>query len=398
MTLTAWTRSKSSARTSPRRARQVMPAIVHQAVHLPVRLLQLGGEFGPALLAGDVESAAVALRRHVGGDHPRALPGERLGLGSALAACRAGDDDDLAQEPLAIQVAHGRSRDRRRPHGKRHRIGARDDGVGHAAEAFHREGDGVARLEGRWGLLAAYAPQLGEAAAVAARAGAQDIAGHHPRTARGVGDHLLERPAHVGQQVPADDLAVDVGGERQPQEAFAVAVALQFVAGHQVGAEGGGGVLSLAGAEADLHFGGLQVAGGPVVEDGVADDVVAGLLGREVAALAADDGGDLQLEVQDPGAGWHRNVVMGAVQGVRVGEVEGRSGVPLFGYTDGTLHGPPYAFHVLLEGDEVPYRRGLERRQQPDLRDMGAGRYVQRGRARGQQPWQTVGFRQQGGE
>ena len=61
------------------------------------------------------------------------------------------------------------------------------------------------------------------------------------------------------------------------------------------GAQGGGGVLALAGAEAHPHLGGLQVAGGPVVEDRVADDVVAGPLGREVAALTPDDGGDLQL-------------------------------------------------------------------------------------------------------
>src|SRR5690242_17028476 len=35
---------------------------------------------------------------------------------------------------------------------------------------------------------------------------------------------------------------------------------------------------------AHAHLGGLQVAGGPVVEDRVADDVVTGLFGGEVAA------------------------------------------------------------------------------------------------------------------
>ena len=78
-----------------------------------------------------------------------------------------------------------------------------------------------------------------------------------------------------------------------------VAVLLQLVGGDEVRTEGGGGVLALAGAEADLHLGGLEVAGRPVVEDGVADDVVAGLLGGEVAALAADDGGDFEFEVED---------------------------------------------------------------------------------------------------
>ncbi|GHA15216.1 hypothetical protein GCM10010345_19810 [Streptomyces canarius] len=81
--------------------------VVDQAVHLPVRLLQFGGEVGPVLFAGHVEAAAVT----------RALPGQRRCLGGALATGRAGDHDHLAQQPPGVRGAHGRSRDRRRPAG-----------------------------------------------------------------------------------------------------------------------------------------------------------------------------------------------------------------------------------------------------------------------------------------
>src|SRR5690606_960545 len=162
-----------------------------------------------------------------------------------------------------------------------------------------------------------------EAAAVAAGARAEDVTGDDAGAAGGVGGHLLERPAHVGQQVLAELLAVDLGGQGQAQESFAVPVRLQLVRGDQVRAEGGGGVLALARAEAHPHLRALEVPRGPVVEDGVADDVVAGLFGGEVAALPTDHGAHFEFEVEHGRTGGYGGAVPVAVDRVRIGEVEG---------------------------------------------------------------------------
>ena len=60
-------------------------------------------------------------------------------------------------------------------------------------------------------------PQLAEAPAVADGARAEHVAGHDPRVARRVGDELGERPAHVRDEVLADQLAVDedLGAHRE---------------------------------------------------------------------------------------------------------------------------------------------------------------------------------------
>ncbi|GAA2415577.1 hypothetical protein GCM10010255_62230 [Streptomyces coeruleofuscus] len=110
--------------------------------------------------------------------------------------------------------------------------------------------------------------------------------------------------------------------------------------------------------------------------------MVAGPLGCQVAALAADDGGDFEFEVQDRGAGRHGHVVVRADDGVRIGEVEGRRVVPGIGDPGRVVDAASYALDVFLEGDEVPYGRRLERRQQPHLRDMRAARRVRCGVAR----------------
>ena len=66
---------------------------------------------------GDVEMAVLDRRaepggqrlalavEHVGGDHDGTLGGERLGLGGALPAGGAGDDDDLAGAPVTHPVS-----------------------------------------------------------------------------------------------------------------------------------------------------------------------------------------------------------------------------------------------------------------------------------------------------
>ena len=101
----------------------------------------------------------------------------------------------------------------------------------------------------------------------------------------------------------------------QAQEALGVVPVFELVGGDDPGAERAGEVLALAWAQTDLHFAPLQVAGGPVVENGVAKDVPVGFLGGEVAALAArhapDDGGDLGFEVQQAAPGRNGDLFTG---------------------------------------------------------------------------------------
>lgn len=52
-----------------------------------------------------------------------------------------------------------------------------NDGAGQRADALDREGDRVAGFQGRGVLPAPHAPEFGQAAAVAAGAGAEDVAG-----------------------------------------------------------------------------------------------------------------------------------------------------------------------------------------------------------------------------
>ena len=56
---------------------------------------------------------------------------------------------------------------------------------------------------------------------------------------------------------------------------------------------------------------------------------------------------------------------MRADQRVGVGEVERRRLVPLLDHAGLPVDGPAHALDVLLEGDEVAHRGGLQRRQQP---------------------------------
>ncbi len=62
-----------------------------------------------------------------------------------------------------------------------------------------------------------------------------------------------------------DELVVDEGLAVEVERG-------QLVGGHDPGPERGREVLALGRAEADLHLAGLDVAGGPVVEDRVAED------------------------------------------------------------------------------------------------------------------------------
>ena len=221
---------------------------------------------------------------------------------------------------------------------------------------------------------------------MAARPRTQDVPGTHPGAAAGVGDELFERPAHAGQQVPADLDAVDRDAHVEREEAVSVPIGLQLVGGDQPRAERGGGVLSLGRAEVHLHLAALQVAGRPVVEDGVPEDLH--LLRRRRLGVPADHAGDLELEVEQLRSGRDRDVVVRADQRAGVGEVERRCFVPLRHHPAAVADGSDHALHVLLERDEVPHRRRFERRQQPDLveRHGGSGQRRRSGVQRRGQP------------
>lgn len=117
VTLTAWTRDMSWVRTSPTRARQVMPALFTSPCTRPYASLSLAARPAQVPLAG-VEVPAAVGGFDIGGADAGALPDQGLGLGGAPAAGRTGDHDDLAEQPLGVRVALGRSRDRRRPTGR----------------------------------------------------------------------------------------------------------------------------------------------------------------------------------------------------------------------------------------------------------------------------------------
>ncbi|MBA8826353.1 hypothetical protein FHX42_003729 [Saccharopolyspora lacisalsi] len=78
----------------------------------------------------------------------------------------------------------------------------------------------------------------------------------------------------------------------------------------------------------------------------------------------AHDGGHLEFEVQGVRAGRHGHLVVGADDRVRVREVEGRGGVPGVRHPGRAVDAAAHALDVLLEGQEVPDRRGVEGRQQ----------------------------------
>ena len=126
-------------------------------------------------------------------------------------------------------------------------------------------------------------------------------------------------------------------------------------------------------AEADLHLPALQIAGRPVVEDGVAEHVLSRLLRAQRCPVACDDDGHFELEVQELRAGRDRDVVVRADQRVRVGEVERRCLVPLRHHTRAVSDAGHDALDMLLERDKVPHGRRGQRRQQPDLSEGTAG-------------------------
>src|SRR5215469_4194838 len=160
----------------------------------------------------------------------------------------------------------------------RRKLDAFDDAVAYRADALDGQFHHVPRAQRRRVVLSAATPQLGQAAAVAAGTGAEHVPGPYLGTARGVTDEFLERPAHVGQQVLPGQLAVDRRAQVEREEAVGVPVAFEFVRGDQPGAKRSGEVLALGRPEMDAHLAALQVPGRPVVQHGVAENVLPCLL------------------------------------------------------------------------------------------------------------------------
>ena len=109
----------------------------------------------------------------------------------------------------------------------------------------------------------------------------------------------------------------------------------------QVGAQRDAAVLALGLPDRQLALQLLQVSRGPVVEDGVADDGLFGLLDRQVLAGRSDDRADLQFEVLPSASGSHRGVVVGAENRCRTGEVERRDAIPGVGEFAAGTHERP---------------------------------------------------------
>src|SRR5579863_3416924 len=163
--------------------------------------------------------------------------------------------------------------------------------VSQYADAFDFEFEDVAAPEPGVDFGAQF-----EQAAGADGAGAEYVASAQAGVARGPGDHLWEAVIDVLEVAAREFFAVDT---RQHGHIIALAgpaagaVGGQLVGRDQPGAERGGEVLALTGSQVELHVLALEVARAPVVHDGVARDVAAGLLYRDVFAVAPDYAGDL---------------------------------------------------------------------------------------------------------
>src|SRR5258708_1356899 len=133
-----------------------------------------------------------------------------------------------------------------------------------------------------------------QAAAIADGARAEELAGMQGFRARGVRDAVLELPVHVARVPPSALLAVHAHDHLEP-----VWIA-DLVGGYQARAHRVGvvEVLALARAELPGHFLRLLVARREVVEDGVAEDVLARLFLRNVLAGSADMAAEFQLVVE----------------------------------------------------------------------------------------------------
>ena len=245
---------------------------------------------------------------------------------------------------------------------------ARADGLPSLPEALDLERDDVAVVQPTRKRFQRRRIEVLDQRAGGHRPGADDVAGREGDAARGVGDDFAEGPVHLGGRSGADDDIVDQCGDPKVQPAVPP-IRLELVGGHQVGAQRDPAVFALALPDPQLAFHLLQIACGPVVEDGVPDDRPFGLFDGEVLPAGSDHRGDLQFEVLPRASGCRRGVVVGAQNCCRASEVKRGDPVPgVTEYPAGAQRGLAVA-HVVKEAQGIPdRRRARDRRQQPHRR------------------------------
>src|SRR6185503_10846032 len=194
--------------------------------------------------------------------------------------------------------------------------------------------------------------------------------------ARGVRDAVLELPVHLARIAAAPLLAVHAHDHLQ-----AIGIA-ELVGGDEARPHGIGVVeiLALARSELPRHLLGLLVARGEVVEDGVAEDVLARTLPRDVLAGPADIAAELELEIEALAVRWPGYVGARAADREAVGMVEDGALVPDLW---DACRGPPQLRHrleslhqMLLEAEEVAHLRRIRDggEQQDALQRQDGGR------------------------
>lgn len=183
------------------------------------------------------------------------------------------------------------------------------DGVGQRADAIDVDGDGIAREEG---------PHTGGGARQ------DDIAGEQGHEGRSEGHKLFDGEDHIVGGSHLAQFVIDMAGDQQ-------------VRGIKVGldprAEGTESVEAFAAGP--LVVTPLQVAGGDVVADGVAEDVVQGVLGFDPAPGLADDDGQLGFMLDVVGLGRDEDGFAGCDD--RAGRLEEEEGY--LGDIDGMFFG-----------------------------------------------------------
>src|SRR3954454_10690986 len=175
------------------------------------------------------------------------------------------------------------------------RTGTGDDGTREAAETLDREDDLVARLEVPAERRVA---DLEEATAPDGPAPDQ-VAGADADVRRRALQHLPEREVRVRPATARGLDAVDAGRHdevRRPARRFPCI--RQLVGCHDPRSDRAREVLALGRPEPNGRLLALEVAGRPVVEDGVATDRLLGAVGGQVAGCCVDDRTHLELVVE----------------------------------------------------------------------------------------------------
>ena len=147
---------------------------------------------------------------------------------------------------------------------------------------------------------------------------------------------------------------------------------LELIRSDNPGPQRVGEVLAFARAQADFHLAALQVPGGPVVEHGVAEDVLVRLSGGQVPAVASgnapDDGCNFSFEVQVLAARRNTNYLARAGHRVWVREIERGRLIPFGHHTRHAVDALPHALDVFLERHKIPHSGGHQRGQQLHVR------------------------------